>query len=233
MADAYYRSKRTAPNEAESAIRALARFYGNGSGGLRGLEPDLVGEHLVVSEADWDLMHALQLIEACLGWDDGSKARWKHVLTVLNRASKAEHGTKARLAELLLVEVVSRYAVDLAPVLVEVALAEPEGRLPGAIVTAIQRLDEEALEALEAVIPFQTFRLMDAAHAVAVRQLELARVSRCARNAEEKSEQGDAAVSNLAARVGTLGIRVSDLGRREEAFAASTRPSTSIGAGSG
>jgi hypothetical protein len=81
-----------------TTMSEMARFYGNGRGGLSGLEPDLVGEHLVVSEADWDLTLAQRLVDACLTWDAGDKPRWRTLLTVLNRASKSEHGLKARLA---------------------------------------------------------------------------------------------------------------------------------------
>ena len=221
MADAYY--QRTAPVEAEPTVAALAKFYGNGRGGLGGLEPDLVGEHVVLSEAAVDLTHAQQLVDACLGWDGGEKARWTPVLTVLNRATKPEHGVKARLAQTLLCEIIHRYAVDLAPALVDVALAEPEGQLPEAIAAAVPRLDEAALHAVDAVLPNATVRLMDAALVVAERQYRMAHelLAAAGAAAAPESDARRTLLGSLAGRLGILGIRLSNLGRREEALAAS------------
>jgi hypothetical protein len=215
MGDPYYRSKRSEPAATEATLRALSRLYGNGSNGLNGLEPDLVGEHLVLREAEWDRTHALALIEACVAWENGSEASRRCVITVLARATKAEHGGKAKSAESLLVEIVRRRAVDLAPILVEVALIEPQGRLAEVLVIAAPTFDDEALRALQAALPHRTVRLMDAAYVLAAKHVDLAR--QAASQASVTAHQRD----RLATRLTILSYRLSALGRNEEALAAS------------
>lgn len=54
--------------------------------GLIGLEPDLIGEHHVAEKADD------RLVEACLSWASEDRDARRRILTVLNRATRAEHG---------------------------------------------------------------------------------------------------------------------------------------------
>jgi hypothetical protein len=221
MEDPYYAGVRLTPAATEPIARALARFYGNGRGGLNGLEPDLVGEHLVLTQADWDLSLAKQLVAACTSWEGGGKERYTAILTVLNRATKPEHGPKAKLSENLLTALVSRYATDLAPYLVKVALSEPEGRLPEAVMVALPELDEEALRVLDSALPGQTTRLMEAALAVAERRSALARELCAVAHAAAIPSAHRASLHHLAARLSNLAVRLSNVGRRKDGLAAS------------
>ncbi len=100
MADAFY--KRTARIDVDPVYRNLAAVYGGPDGSLLHLEPDLIGEHQVASTGD------IELIEGCLTWIEGepeagrAKTR-RDLLTVLQRASLAEHGpaVQAQAANLL------------------------------------------------------------------------------------------------------------------------------------
>ena len=131
-----------------------------------------------MSEVSWDLTLAQHLVDACLGWDANKSTTWNTLPTVLNRATKPEHGVKARLADSLLAYIALNYAIDLAPVLVEAAMALPEGRLPEAIMTIVPRMQIDELEAFDHAVPYATTRLAELAlsvrerlHASKVQQL--------------------------------------------------------------
>jgi tetratricopeptide (TPR) repeat protein len=106
-----------------------------------------------------------------------------------------------------------------------VALETP-GRLLGlcsALEPQLESLDEPELAAIDGALPLQSMTLMELSLHVAERRADLARKMDAAANAAAGSppELRENVLNHLAARVGTLGIRLSNLGRREEALAAS------------
>jgi tetratricopeptide (TPR) repeat protein len=219
MADGFYEGARTARVQVDPVRRDLGRLYGKGDGSIAQLEPDLLGEHHVAGAAD------VELIDGCLRWvEEGPEAdrpkRREALLTVLQRATQPEHG--ARLAERacgLIDHVVSTHAALLGAEIVSVARDTP-GALLDRVQAAVPDLDEAALAALDGALPLQSLRLMDLSLAVADTRVQLARHLRSAAEGATEGERV-AVLNHLAARVGTLGIRLSNLGRREEALAAS------------
>jgi tetratricopeptide (TPR) repeat protein len=209
QADSDYFGARTTA-AAAIVIRELAKLCGDGSanGGVERfgtLEPDLLGEHHVAS-----LKEAESLVLACLDWagDEGGKRR--SILSVLNRATRIEHGAEARhacdLLDRLIRDRLPSLAADMVAVMVETlgALAERLDR-------QINALDDEALSELDTALPLKSLSLMDLSLRVAQHLADLARAS-----AADASD-GD---GRLAARLRNLGNRLSALSRREEALAA-------------
>jgi tetratricopeptide (TPR) repeat protein len=188
----------------------LSLIFPGESDGLAGLEPDLIGEHHVADVA------TDALVDACIAWSGDDSTRRQHILTVLNRATRVEHGAKASRAAAQLDRLVRTQAAGLGGDLVKVALETP-GRLLDlcpALKAQLDRLDEPALAAIDAALPMHSLTLMELSLAVAAIRVDLARKLGSAADAAE-------VLNHLASRVGTLGIRLSNLGRREEALAAS------------
>ncbi|MFN7056797.1 TIR domain-containing protein, partial [Hyphomonas sp.] len=203
LGDAFFGRK--APAEAAEPLADLGRFYGTQAGALMALEPDLVGEHLAAADGDE------RLVDACLDWAGEEEPRRRMILTVLNRASRGEHGTKAARARRLLEHVLHTRGAALAKDLITVALETP-GDLAGLIEGAATTLDLETSQALHGHCPDQTLRLADMACVLAGRLVELARP-----RAAAEDEDG---LSDLAMSLNNLGARLSELGRREDALAA-------------
>jgi len=198
---------------------ALSLIFPGAHEGLAGLEPDLIGEHHVADVA------TDALVDACLDWAGENREQRHHILTVLNRATRAEHGAKASRAEAQLDRMVRTRAALLGGDLIKVGLETP-GRLLdlcSALEAQVESLEEPALAAIDASLPPQSLTLMELSLRVAERRAELARKLDAAADATADAplEVREKILSHLAARVSTLGIRLSDLGRREEALAAS------------
>jgi tetratricopeptide (TPR) repeat protein len=188
------------------------------NGGLFGLEPRLVGEHHVA--------HVVTnaLVDACLDWAGADRGRRQRILTVLNRASRAEHGARACRAEAQLDRLVRTQAAALGADLIEVAFETPGPLLDlcPALEAQLGGLDEPALAAIDAALPSQSLTLMELSLTVATQLTDHARKLEAASAAADISPSlRDAALTYLADRVDTLGIRLSNLGRHEEALAAS------------
>jgi tetratricopeptide (TPR) repeat protein len=219
MADDFYKGVRTARVHVDPVRRSLARVYGRSDGGIGQLEPDLIGEHHVASAAD------TELIEGCLHWIEGEPqpdraARRHAMLRVLQHATQPEHGMevvgRARsLIDHLVCTQLPTLGVDVVSVIRDT---------PGALIDRVREqvpiLDESALAALDSALPLQSFVLMDLSLAVAEKREQLARQQQSTVDAGNAPETQRAS-EQLAARLGTLGVRLSDLGRREEALAAS------------
>jgi hypothetical protein len=82
----------------------------------------LIGEHHVVDVA------TEALVDACLDWAGEDRDQRQQVLTVLNRATRVEHGAKASRAEAQLGRLVRTRAAALGGDFIKVALETP-GRL--------------------------------------------------------------------------------------------------------
>ena len=198
---------------------ALALICPGDNDGLAGLEPDLIGEHHVADVA------GDALVDACLAWAGEDRAQRQRILTVLNRATRAEHGAKAVRATDQLQWLVRTQAATLGADLVKVALETP-GRLLDlcpALEEKLDSLDEPALAAIDAELPLQSLALMELSLAIAMRRAHLAQKLLHAADAAAgvPPEERESILNHVAARVGTLGIRLSNLGRREDALAAS------------
>src|SRR5215472_1191896 len=193
---------------------ALSLIFPGENDGLVGLEPDLVGEHHVADVA------TDALVDACLDWAGDDREQRRHILTVLNSATRAEHGAKAGRAAARLDRLVRTQAAKLDGDLVKVALETP-GRLLDlcpALEAQLNSLDEPALAAIDAALPLQSLTLMELSLSVAALRVDLARKSAAAADAAGAPlDVRESILDRLANRQNNLGIRLSDLGRREEA----------------
>ena len=192
-------------------LRELGRLYGAAKSGIAPLEPDLIGEHEVASLGDE------RLVEACLVWiaslpEPDRSPRRRAVLTVLQRATRAEHGEEAQEAEAMLAHLLDRADADAMADIVAVALETP-GRLAELTETTVPTLIEPCLAALEAALPAQTVALAAVADAVAARR------ERDARTADPSDTSEDARAA-LAKILHQRGRTLHGLGQREEALAA-------------
>ena len=222
MADDFYKGHRTARVAVDPVVRNLYRVYGKPDGGVSQLEPDLIGEHHVATVGD------IELIDGCVRWieaepDDVRAKRRRDLLTVLQRATQPEHGIKANDRALTLLDhLVSTHAKALAAELVAVMVDTP-GALANRVNRQVETLDDESLDAINTELPIQSLLLMDLSLHVAMRRAHLARERLAVTDAAEDAtaDQRDAALNRLAANADTLAICLSNLGRREEALAAS------------
>lgn len=196
---------------------------------LSPLEPDLIGEHHVATIADADL------IDSCLSWIQSEPAetqqkRRRDLLTVLQRATQPEHGAIAMvqasgLLDGLIPSRLSSLAADMIAVMIETP-----GALGRILDQRIDRLDDDALAALDDELPMQSLALMELSLRVAERRVAFARNLRGTAQTttnQIRSETDQETLNQLAIRVGTLGVRFSDLGRHEEALVA-TREAADI-----
>lgn len=206
LSDKYY--ARVAPSEVAAPLGDLLRFYGSTNEALRPVEPDLIGEHLAATEGDE------RLLEACLGWAGQDRSRRRNILTLLNRASREEHGSKAARATALLNGVILAHSQTLAEDIVAVALETP-GTLAQRIRDLAPTLELDACDALLSAVPGNTQRLAAAAQALAeaiVRHLRL--LSSTTRDAKRISFALTLALNNHATRLLAVG-------RNEDALEAS------------
>ncbi|MEM9764801.1 MAG: toll/interleukin-1 receptor domain-containing protein, partial [Pseudomonadota bacterium] len=163
-ADAYYPDRSTA----DLPLSDLRRLYGLGKHGVAALEPDLIGEHEVASVGEDD---GEALVDACLAWiatlPEAERAHRRQLLfTVLQRATRAEHGAEADEAEAMLAHVLTDPDADTITDLVSVAIETP-GRLAALLEQAAARLPPAALSALEDAVPAETIALAGVADAAA------------------------------------------------------------------
>jgi hypothetical protein len=201
MADRFYGAQRNERVAAVPILRDLLLLYGKPADtGLRKLEPDLIGEHLVAMTADQEL------IDGCLAWiseepPEGREKRHRDLITVLQRATHPDHGDAAANASALLDHLVMTRTRDLAGEIVAVTVDTP-GALLGRLEQQLDAFDEETLGSVNSALPVQSLTLMEFSVRIA-------------------SRLADASLSRHAGSLNTLGIRLFDLGRREEALAAS------------
>jgi tetratricopeptide (TPR) repeat protein len=202
-----------------SARRMLSLIFPGADGGLDALEPDLIGEHHVLECIGNDV-----LVDTCLDWAGENREPRRRILTMLNRATRAEHGAKASRAEAQLARLVATRAGVLGGDLIRAGLETP-GRLLelcAALEAQIDNLDENALAEIDSALPLQSMALMALALRVAERLADLARkFFATVASASPSPDLREDALHDLAGQVHRFGIRLSNLGRREEALAAS------------
>ena len=223
--DPRYRAHRKGPPDVAGLFSRLHTLYGNGSAGLGQVEPDLIGEHLLLTECASEVtsQSLFDLVVACLDWSDGEDVRWASILSVLNRATKPDHGELAALAEDILRRLVSGYGEMLAPVLVKAAIDEPGGRLDAVMAAALPNVDEAVVAALGAAMPEHTVALRSAALALTERRVGDARNDTAAAGEIATDDENAGLLmkqAQLAGALNNLAVRESGLGRREAALAA-------------
>ena len=200
MADDFYKGQRTARVAVDPVVRNLCRAYGQPDGGVGPLEPDLIGEHHVATVGD------AELIDGCLRWiaaepTENQAKRRRSLLTVLQRATQPEHGTRANdRAVMLLDHLVGRHAKALAADLVAVMM-DTQGALADRVDRQVDALDDESLDAIDTELPIQSLSLMDLSLHVAERRAGLARERLAAVDALEDAaaDQRETILSQLAA----------------------------------
>ena len=215
IGDSYF--GRRAP--AHVPARELQRLYGIASG-VTGLEPDLLGEHEALLSSDD------RLLEACLSWIESlpeteHAPRRRALITVLQRATRPEHGPRVAAAEEMLAYLIPILPPEGMADLVAVVVETP-GRLADVLKNAVPNLDETKLSALQAALPQSSVNLMEVADAVAARQVDLSR-----RLAAEDTTSEDHLFELLKA-LRYRGMTLSRLGLDEEALAA-TQEAVDIG----
>lgn len=221
MVDRRYPRREGDRESVETLTEAVARLYGRNDGGVAHLEPDLIGEHFVAGTAD------PELIDGCAVWIAAQpEARHatlrEQLLTVLQRASQPVHGPKAEQATALLDHLIERQGGDFGAAMVRV-MGETPGALFARLAAKVESLDDAAVAAINDALPVNIRPdWFDFALRVADRHLDVARKLVAADAAEQKNPADRTArLNQLAAALGTLGIRYSNLKRLEDALAAS------------
>ena len=221
MADGYYRCWQSARTDVAAALRNLTRVYGRERGGVRPIEPELLGEHHVAGIAD------AELVGGCLSWigtqpEAEREKRRRGFIETLQRASWAEHGARlgaraAALMDQLILQQTPALATDFAAV-----MAQTPGQLKTRIEAALDRLGFEALRALDFALPETDPGLLELAHSVSLRHATWAKAVAEKFEAGAKDADSLELALNLAAdALNRYGIRLSAIGKREEALGAS------------
>jgi tetratricopeptide (TPR) repeat protein len=198
---------------------ALAALFPAAAGGFAALGPDLIGEHHVAKNA------TAALVDACLDWAGDDRARRRQILTVLNRASRPEHGAAARQAEAKLSRLIQTRAATLAPDLIKVGI-ESSGALLSLcrnLEAQLDSFDQNILERIDAALPVKSVALTELSLHVAQRRAAWARELDTQLNEEQRRSSAvqNQVLGHLAGRMNTLGVRFSNLEKLDEALSAS------------
>ena len=220
MADKRYPERQGSRGSVEKLTETVGLVYGRTDGGIAHLEPDLIGEHLVAGTAD------LELIDGCVAWieaqPEANRADLRaRLVTVLQRASQSVHGPRSDGATALLDHLIDNHGGRLGAAVVSV-MGDTPGKLFDRLQAKVDTLDPNTLAAVNFALPVQNVAWMELSLRVAERFAELARDWKSTANAVDMSgAQRDTVLNSAAAGLGTLGIRLSNLGRREDALKAS------------
>ena len=225
QADGFYAGARTSPVSVDDPLRDLARLYGRTNGGAAHLEPDLVGEHQVASID----RNGIELIDSCLAWIAGEPAdqqpvRRRALLTVLQRATRPEHGAIAAGRAVALIDhLILNHGGTLGADMVKV-MGDTPGALFERLGVHVETLPEDTLAAINFALPANNLILewFNFALRVAQRYAALAQNSLIAADAAKLPPETQQSLQNRAAAAfGTLGIRYSNLKRLDDALTAS------------
>ena len=225
MEDDFYKGRRTARVDVAAPLGHLARVYLRGAG-LAAIEPDLLGEHHAAMTADDEM------IEGCLRWiaaqpEDEREKRRRDLITTLQRASLPVHGEAAAAkAAARLDWLIRNRMAELAEDVVAV-MAETPGQLVQRIEHALEDLDFDALRALDYALPQMHLKLLELALAVSTRHAALAKEEFSkAEGGGQEAETLENIHSLAAGALGMYGVRLSRIGKREEALEATTQAIT-------
>ncbi len=198
-------------------LEDLMALYGQGAEGVSGLEPDIIGEHLVASLPD-----AAPVVEACLDWiekrpGNGISARRQKVLTVLQRAGQSPthgHASFERVRSLMAAVLPARFEA-LAPDAVTAMTGTP-GPLAETILQSGVCVSDATARAL---LPLLDINLRSNQ---AYGELALKWAQQCviAVQAQDGEGESETAQSEIAYALNSAGVWLSTLGRREAALGA-------------
>lgn len=195
-----------------------AKLYPREDGGIGALEPDLLGEHLVAQVLD-DALCDLALDAA----GEDQEAR-RNVLTVLNRATRAEHGMTGDRAARQLERVISQRGETLAVDLMRVGTSTP-GRLLELLPRlreVLPRLSVERLAELMDALPEKSLALMQFSLEVTRTLAEV--LSEIGTKGGRIGSGGASSLDRellgqLAGTLSNLGVRLGDTGQHAAALA--------------
>ena len=213
-ADPIYR-KNLADADPVATQRNLRKLQPPRQGGVEGVEPDLIGEHHVLSQLDEDLL------DACLSWADADPQRQIDLLTVLDRATRKEHGeTMTGRARSMLRRAIDQRLTPWVSQIVDVSVSG-RGDLPDVLLSACPALDTETLATLETALDQPTVRLALVKLALGEHRVAEARAAVATSNhIDALDDERVSHKSELAAALNNCGLQLSAVGRREDALAA-------------
>jgi tetratricopeptide (TPR) repeat protein len=220
MADRFY-NDRAARAKVDPVVRSLAIMYGRPDGGIAPLEPDLIGEHHVAGTAD------AELIDGCVAWIESEPPnvrakRYEELLNVLQRATQVEHGETLSARASALLDHIIRHHGDTMGAAVVAVMMNTSGALFSCLAAQVETLPEPALATINFALPIQYVPWMEFSLRVAELYTTVARrwISAAAA-AELAPAERHALLNRAAAGIDLLGIRLLNIGRREEGLAAS------------
>lgn len=175
--DTYFAGQRISPIHVHELVDALLRSHGQPGETIPPLEPDILGEHLVATYAD------TRLIDSCIKWiehqpEREQQPRLHHLVTVLQRATTAEHGADtAGKAEQLLNYIIKTHLKRLASPIINV-LSETPGSLNSLLQKALPALGSTEITTLADSLPEKHVGLIELSvlihrHLVQEMQLDL------------------------------------------------------------
>lgn len=212
-ADPFYAA--VSDTDAVQTSRAVCRLLPGTGAEIEGLQPDLVGEHHLLDRM------TVELLETCLAWAGGNEGRRIALLTVLQRATRGEHGDKAKRAEALLEHLVRRHGASLAKPLMQV-MESTLGRAMQRVEALLGDLPFDVAAALSFALPRYNTKWLEFAARVTGRHVAAARDAAAAIGAldAEAPDNGQiGAVSQYSTALNNHSARLSDDGRREAALA--------------
>ena len=221
MADPFYEGQRVAPVSVAPVLDGLGTVYGRPDGVIGQLEPDLVGEHLTAAHADARLIDGCVAFAATLPEGERDKSH-EALVTVLQRATRGEHGEKAKRAEALIDHLVRQHGTALAKPLMQVMESTP-GRAMQRVEALLGELPLEAIAALSFALPRYNTKWLEFAVRVTERHVAAARDAAAAIGALDAEPPDEAQIEALRQHSTALNnhaVRQGDDGRREDALAA-------------
>lgn len=222
MADRFY-GDRTSRAAVDPVLRHLTRLYGRPDGGIRPLEPDLVGEHHVATTAD------IELLDGCVAWIEGlpehlRPQRRVDMLNVLQRATQEEHGAASvARASALLDHLVEHHTESMAAAIVAV-MGDTPGALFSRLEAHVDAFAEPELAAIAFALPRKHVSWMEFSLCVAERYAQLVWNPEVAARAQGLAPDDRLAVFRNARRgLAHFALRLSSVGQLEAALDASAQ----------
>ena len=219
MADRFYEGQRQSRASVREVTENVRKIYGRGEV-IAQLEPDLIGEHHL------GLVGDEELLDGCLAWiateADTAKReeRYRDLVTLLQRATRAEHGPDGSARAIRLLDyLIKNYCETLARSLIQVASNTPGG-LISRLHALLQELPVSDVAALDMVLPLSTISLADLAANVSRIRANDAWTKMLKMTSEEAHSDHEIATmqSNTALLLANLSQRLVHVGRAKESI---------------
>ncbi len=146
----------------ETTLQHLLRLYSEGKK-INGLEPDLIGEHLLLQEENHETIINTALIDATLNWlqTQPDKSKQQTLITVLQRATRKDHSPEVSVAGSILEYLIKHKIQDdrigkkIADDIIAIAIstAEIQGELISILEMCLEELDFRALQNIKLALP--------------------------------------------------------------------------------